>query len=85
MHIMCVIGVYVTDPAHNIILGDGQPFSVGFWIEFFRCFFASVHVDRRFPWFALVGTFRSTFFNFFAHVAVVRVWGVFCFFMLGVA
>ena len=33
MHIMCVIGVYVTDPAHNIILGGKRPALFGRFLD----------------------------------------------------
>ena len=42
MHMMCVIGVYVTDPAHNIIFG-------GNCSSFFGVF-----LDRRFSMFFYV-------------------------------
>ena len=40
MHIMCVRGVYVTDPAHNIIFGGKCPalFDRFFWTSFFVLF-----------------------------------------------
>ena len=37
MHIMCVRGVYVTDPAHNIIVGGKWPAIFG--RIFLTCFF----------------------------------------------
>ena len=65
MHMMCVIGVYVTDPAHNIIFGGKCPalFGRSFILVLFvvLCLF---HLGRRFPCFSASGSFRSTFFEF---------------------
>ena len=47
MHIMCVRGVYVTDPAHNIVFGGNCPALRGHFS------------DRRFPMFFFCPSFGA--------------------------
>ena len=64
MHIMCVRGVYVTDPAHNIIFGGNCPALSGHFSErVFSMFFCF----RKFEAVAITsgvgdGAFYSVFF-----------------------
>ena len=77
MHIMCVRGVYVTDPAHNIIFGGKSPALFGSVLRGVSSLFFAFLFGSTFSVVSAFGSFSSTFFVFFSKVAVVRVWGSF--------
>ena len=84
MHIMCVIGVYVTDPAHNIIFGGKRlALSCHFLERVFSIYFCFRKFEGAAVMFLRVGRQVRCFSYFFFEATPIDFFGL-RFLVLGV-